>query len=138
MMNIANSFLGRGWSFPPAFDNTTYTAEMVSDETDIQQSLQILLSTRKGERIMLPDYGCNLDEMVFESMTTTFKTYMSEMIRNAILFYEARITLNSVTIDDSGDTEGVILIIIDYTISTTNSRFNFVYPYYKNEGTEIH
>ncbi len=137
-MTITNSFLGKGWSFPPTFNNTTDTVEMVSDEEDIQQSLQILLSTRKGERIMLPDYGCNLDEMVFESITTSFKTYMSEMIRNAILFYEARINLNSVTIDDSGSTDGVILIIIDYTISTTNSRFNFVYPYYKTEGTELH
>ncbi len=137
-MTITNSFLGRGWSFPPTFDNTTHTVEMVSDEEDIQESLQILLSTRKGERIMLPDYGCNLDEMVFENMTTTFKTYLSEMIKNAILFYEARIDANSITIDDSGSTNGVILIIIDYTIRTTNSRFNFVFPYYKTEGTELH
>jgi phage baseplate assembly protein W len=70
-------------------------------------------------------------------MTTTFKTYMREMIRTAIIFYEARINLNSVTIDDSRENEGVISIALDYTIRTTNSRFNFVYPYYKKEGTEL-
>ena len=134
---MAQSFLGTGWSFPPVFDPATDVLELVSEETDIQQSLQILLSTRKGERIMLPDYGCNLDEMMFETMTTTFKTYIREMIRNAILFYEARIDLNTVTIDDSREAEGVILIIVEYTVRTTNSRFNFVYPFYKNEGTEL-
>lgn len=111
---------------------------MTSDEADIHLSLQILLATRKGERVMQPDYGCNLDEMVFEPMTTTFKTYIGEMIKTAILYYEPRIDLNSVQVDDSRETNGVILLVISYTVRTTNSRFNFVYPYYKNEGTEIH
>lgn len=131
------SFLGTGWSFPPAFDKATETVELTSDELDIQRSLQILLSTKKGERVMQPDYGCNLDEMLFEPMTTTFKTYIREMVRTAILYYEARISLNSVVVDDSRETEGVITLILDYNIRTTNSRLNFVYPFYINEGTEI-
>jgi len=135
---MTNSFLGTGWSFPPTFNAAGGSVEMTSDEADIQLSLQILLSTRKGERVMEPDYGCNLDDMVFEPMTTTFKTFMRETIKTAILYYEARIDLNSIKIDDSRETEGVILIILDYTVRTTNSRFNFVYPYYKKEGTELH
>src|SRR5882762_6487795 len=131
---MSNSFLGTGWSFPPTFDASSNNVLMTSDEADIQLSLQILLATRKGERIMLPDYGCNLNEMLFEPITTTFKTYISEMIRTAILFYESRIDLNSVKIDDSREMEGVIAIVLDYTVRTTNSRFNFVYPFYKNEG----
>jgi phage baseplate assembly protein W len=130
-------FLGTGWSFPPTFDNTTNKVAMTSDEADIQLSLQILLSTRKGERVMLPDYGCNLNEMLFEPMNATFKSYISEMIRTAILYYEARIDLNSLLIDDSQDAEGIIIINISYTVRTTNSRFNFVYPFYKREGTEL-
>ena len=134
---MAESFLGTGWRFPPTFDATTGLTQVTSDEEDIQLSLQILLATRKGERVMQPRYGCNLDEMVFEPMTTTFKTYIREMIKTAILYYEARIDLNSVTIDDSRSTEGVILLMLDYTIRTTNSRYNFVYPYYIKEGTEL-
>lgn len=134
---MINSFLGTGWSFPPAFNNVPGGVLMSGDEADIQLSLQILLSTRKGERIMLPDYGCNLDEMLFEPMTTTFKTYISEMVKTAIIYYEARINLNSLTVDDSMETEGIIALRIDYSVKTTNSRFNFVYPYYKIEGTEL-
>jgi phage baseplate assembly protein W len=135
---MADSFLGTGWSFPPQFNTAAGSVEMTSDEIDIHRSLQILLATRKGERVMVPDYGCNLDDMVFEPMTTTFKTFIRETIKTAILYYEARIELNSVKIDDSRETEGVILVILDYTVRTTNSRFNFVYPYYKKEGTELH
>jgi len=134
---MSDSFLGTGWSFPPEFNDVSNAVEMTSDEADIQLSLQILLSTRQGERVMLPDYGCNLDEMVFEPMTTTFKTYISEMVKTAILHYEARIDLNSVTVDDSNEVNGMIILIVDYTVRTTNSRFNFVYPYYKLEGTEV-
>ena len=135
---MPDSFLGTGWSFPPTFNVAAGSVEMTSDEADIQLSLHILLSTRKGERVMEPDYGCNLDDMLFEPMTTTFKTFMRETIKTAILYYEARIDLNSIKIDDSREVEGVILIILDYTVRTTNSRFNFVYPYYKKEGTELH
>ena len=134
---MADSFLGTGWSFPPTFDTSADNVVMTSDEADIHQSLQILLSTRRGERVMVPDYGCNLDEMLFEPMTTTFKTYISEMIKTSILYYEPRIDLKSVKVDDSQETNGVILLIINYVVRATNSRFNFVYPYYKNEGTEI-
>jgi len=67
------SFLGTGWSFPPKFNAAQGSVEVTSDELDIQRSLEILLATRKGERVMQPDYGCNLDEMVFEPMTTRSK-----------------------------------------------------------------
>jgi phage baseplate assembly protein W len=110
---------------------------MLSDAEDIQSSLEILLSTRPGERVLLPLYGCNLDEMIFEPLTTTFKTYMKDLITTAILYYEPRIEVNSIELDDTGELEGRILISVDYIIRSTNSRFNFVYPFYKKEGTEI-
>lgn len=136
-MALSKSFLGTGWGFPPTFSNKSVTVGMLSDEADIESSLQILLSTRKGERVLRPDYGCNLDELVFEPLTTTFETYIKDLITTAILFYEPRIDVNKINLDDSGVYEGRIVISIDYTVRSTNSRFNFVYPFYKTEGTEI-
>jgi len=133
---MANSFLGTGWSFPPSFNAQTGAVTMTSDEEDIQLSLQILLSTRRGERVMEPTYGCNLDEMVFEPVNNTFKTYIAEMIRTAILYFEARIDLKSVVVDDSQQLQGIVLIVLDYTVRTTNSRYNYVYPYYITEGSK--
>jgi len=75
---------------------------MLSDEADIQSSLDILLSTRPGERVMRPDYGCNLDELVFEPLTTTFKTYIKDLVATAILYHEPRIEVNKIELEDTG------------------------------------
>jgi phage baseplate assembly protein W len=132
-----SAFLGRGWSFPPTFDSSLARVEMLEEEADIASSLEILFSTAPGERVMLPQYGCNLDELVFESLDTRMKTLMADKVEAAILYYEPRINLESVRLDDSRELEGVVLIEVIYRVKTTNSRFNFVYPYYKLEGTDI-
>jgi uncharacterized protein len=136
-MKLIKSFLGTGWSFPPTFTKASAQVEMLSDEADIQSSLEILLSTRRGERVMQHKYGCNLDEMLFEPLTTTFKTYIQDMIKTAILYFEPRIDAKKVDLDDSREAEGVVLVIIEYVVRSTNSRFNYVYPFYKNEGTQV-
>ena len=136
-MSISASFLGTGWSFPPAFNNTGKQVEMLSDAADIQSSLEILLSTRPGERVMRPDYGCNLDELVFEPLTTTFKTYIKDLVSTAILYHEPRIEVNKIELDDTSELEGKIILTVEYTVRATNSRYNFVYPFYRAEGTEL-
>lgn len=130
-------FLGRGWSFPPAFSKHSSRVEMLEQEADIASSLEILLGTTPGERVMLADYGCNLQELLFENIDTTLTTLMVDKIRSAILYYEPRIDVESVRLDDRPDLEGVVLIHINYRVRATNSRFNFVFPFYKNEGTDI-
>jgi len=137
MDKVIKSFLGTGWGFPPEFNKATTNVEMISNEADISNCLEILLTTRPGERVMRPDFGCNLDELIFEPLTTTFKTYMKDLILTAILFYEPRIDVNKIDLDDLGELEGRILITVDYTIRATNSRFNFVFPFYKKEATSL-
>ena len=136
-MAASDSFLGTGWNFPPSFDKTLADVSMVSDEADVQSSLEILLTTRPGERIMRPDYGCNLDELLFEPLTTTFKTFIKDLVTTAILYHEPRIEINKIDIDETDELEGRVVIAIEYTIRSTNSRYNFVFPFYRNEGTEI-
>ncbi|WP_271782136.1 GPW/gp25 family protein [Aquimarina algiphila] len=128
------SYLGKGWSFPPVFDRHRREVNMVMDEKDIEQSLNILLSTRPGERVMQPSFGCNLDIMLFEPITTSLITFVKDLIKKSILFYEARIDANKIEINVENIESGLILIEIDYTIRSTNSRFNFVYPFYTEEG----
>lgn len=137
MDKLHKSFLGTGWSFPPQFDSEGGSVEMLSDGEDIRSSLEILLSTRPGERVMLPNYGCNLDELLFEPLTTTMKTYMKDLIQTAILYHEPRIVVDKIELVDTGEMEGRILINIAYTIRSTNSRFNYVFPFYIQEGTEV-
>lgn len=134
---MRREYLGRGWSFPPTFNRQRGGVDMLEDEADIASSLEILLTTALGERTMLPQYGCNLDELVFESLDTRMKTLMADKVQTAILYFEPRIEIETVRLDDSRELEGLILIEVVYTVKATNSRFNFVFPFYKLEGTDI-
>lgn len=137
MAKVFNSFLGTGWSFPPTFNRSSGTVEMVTDEEDIKQSLNILLSTSLGERVMQPKYGCNLNDYVFEGLSSSTIGYIKERVANSILYYEPRIIAEKidVTADDSTDLlEGRFTISVEYSIPGTNSRFNYVYDFYKNEA----
>jgi uncharacterized protein len=136
-MEERKSFLGMGWSFPPQFNSSTATVAMTGDEEDIDRSLQILLSTRQGERVMQPTYGCNLDELLFEPLTTSFKTYIKDLVSTAILYFEPRIDVTKIDLDETDELQGKVVISIEYRVRSTNSRFNFVYPFYKAEGTEL-
>lgn len=130
-----DSFLGTGWSFPPAFSNSGHDVQLVSGREDIEQSLMVLLSTQRDERVMQEDFGCNLNEFLFGQISHGLMGRMRSFIEDAILHHEPRIVLNDVEISESNAEAGVLLISIDYTIRSTNSRFNMVYPFYIDEAT---
>ena len=137
MENSFKSFLGTGWSFPPEFNNISNNVEMVSGTEDIDQSLNILLSTALGERVMQPQYGCDLTNYVFETLNSSVIGYLKDRVKNAILFYEPRIRVEHIEISpaDSMDLiEGRFTISLEYSVPGTNSRFNYVYDYYLNEA----
>ena len=134
-MDSNMNFLGRGWSFPPTFELQGKNVQMLSDVEDIESSLEILLSTRPGERVLNPSYGCNMDRLVFENLDTSLKTFMADLIKMAILYHEPRITVEKIDLSASDELAGIVLIEIDYFVRTTNSRKNFVFPFYKKEGT---
>lgn len=137
MEQAFNSILGTGWAFPPAFDQASGTVALVSNEDDIRESLNILLSTSLGERVMQPTYGCNLNDYMFESLGSSMIGFIKDRVENAILIYESRIVVDKINVTDDGSfdlVEGKFIITIEYTIPGTNSRFNYVYDYYKNEA----
>lgn len=135
-INSSRAFLGRGWSFPPTFVKGGNAVNMLEAEADIKSSLIIILSTTIGERVMQPTFGCNLDQLVFESMDTTFATYVTQLIRNAILYFEPRVKLEDVQYD-ADQLSGRIDITVYFTINGTNTRSNIVYPFFMNEGTDV-
>jgi phage baseplate assembly protein W len=130
-------FLGRGWGFPVTFANQGRSVTMAEAEDDIRQSLEILLSTHVGERVMQPTYGWRREAVVFEPMSTSFAAFLAQEIENAILFFESRIELNRVNFDNDGDQQGLVLLRLDYTIRTTNTRTNLVYPFYLDQATNL-
>ena len=133
-MDEINSFLGTGWSFPPQFSKTGKNVKMISDEEVIRNSLEVLLATRVGERLMQPKYGCNLDVMLFEPINITLQTFIKDLVFTSIFYYEPRVKPDDVKLSVP-DQDGSILIEVQYTIRATNTRYNLVYPFYLQEGT---
>lgn len=131
------SFLGTGWGFPPEFSRRGKEVRLVSADDDIRESLRILLSTSPGERVMYPEYGCGLRAMVFGNIDSSTITGIKDLIESAVLFFEPRITLDNIEVDTGELYQGILRISLEYTIRTTNTRSNMVYPFYILEGTNI-
>jgi phage baseplate assembly protein W len=137
MDNSSQEFLGVGWKFPIEFNTNNYSVSMLNGEALIKNSLDVLFATNLGDRVMQPDYGSELDYFLFENMSKSIMTYMESRISDAILFGEPRIIANNVEIEQDEDDPGFIQIRVDYTVPATNSRYNYVYPFYLNEGTNL-
>lgn len=129
------AFLGHGWSFPPTFSRALRGVEMVSGVVDIRESLRILFATGLGERVMLPGYGCDLWRMVFQELTPALLTEIKDMVEQAIVLWEPRIDVHAVDVYRDPDEDGLIQIAVVFTIRNTNTRSNFVYPFYMREAT---
>ena len=134
--NSSIPFIGKGWCFPPEFDIGSRSVKVVAGETDIQESLEILLSTQAGERPMNPKFGCQLSLLLFEPLNERLKEQIADQIKMAILQFEPRITVEKVELEFI-PLETTVLIHILYYVKTTNSRKNMVFPYYLKEGTNL-
>ena len=129
-MDNNKSVQGVGWKFPPTFMLRTRTVMMVSEEEDIRESLEILFSTRKGERNMLPEYGCDLNKVSFDSINENSISHLQNIMSDAIDKFESRITLIKIEVDTDKRLEGLVIILIYFTINITGQSINMVYPYY--------
>ncbi|MFM9984373.1 MAG: GPW/gp25 family protein [Flavobacteriales bacterium] len=131
------TFLGQGWKFPPSFSNSGKTAFKVRDLEDIIESIGIILNTQPGERLMRPEFGCNLRKFVFDLLDSNFITELNHEIYYALLNFEPRIDFIEARVAQTSPLEGIVQIEISFSIIITNTRHNIVFPYYLLEGTNI-
>jgi hypothetical protein len=129
-------FLGTGWSFPPAFDGVGCAAAMVAAEEDVHQALRILLSTKPGERVMRPTWGAGLRRFVFEALDQSVLTALRDTIEQAVRFHEPRVRLDGVDVELDERLEGVLRLSLRYTIRSTHTRHNLVFPFYLDPTSE--
>lgn len=135
-MNRNAPFLGRGWAFPPEF-NASGDLRTTDGEWDIRESLHILFTTTRGERIMRPEYGGGLERFVFTKIDATAIAMLQDAIRHAILHFEPRVIVDDVFVDPTGAHEGRLSFDVHYRVIETNTRSNIVFPFYLGEGTNL-
>jgi phage baseplate assembly protein W len=122
-------FLGRGWAFPVTADATGRIAMTGADE-GVRQSIRSILSTSPGERVMRPDFGCALQDLVFAVNDDSTAEEVASAVREALALWEPRIDVLDVYAAADPTSAEVLLVEINYEVRATNSRFNLVYPFY--------
>ncbi len=127
-------FLGRGWSMPVEIDPRTGLVASVAYEEDIRQSILIILETAPGERVMRPNFGCGIHEMVFAAVDSTVMQRIRSLVEEALRRCEARIDVLAVNVDEAATSEGRLLIELEYRVRKTNQVGNLVFPFYFREG----
>jgi phage baseplate assembly protein W len=127
-------FLGRGWAMPVALDPRTGLVESVAYEDDIKQSILIILETTPGERVMRPNFGCGIHELVFAAVDSTALQRVRSTVEEALRRCEARIDVLAVNVDEAATFDGQLLVEIEYRVRQTNQLGNLVFPFYFREG----
>jgi phage baseplate assembly protein W len=125
-------FLGRGWSFP--VDGQSGHVVMADSEESIRQAIWIILATAPGERMMRPDFGCGIHELVFAVNDIGTRTRVAQEVRQALTLWEPRVDLLNVTVETKGRGE-MLLINIQYRVRSTNNLFNMVFPFYLEQSS---
>jgi len=132
--NDRKDFLGRGWAMPVELDPRTGLVASVAYEEDIRQSIRIILETAPGERVMRPNFGCGIHELVFTVVDSTAIQQIRSTVHEALRRCEARIDVLDVTVEEAATREGKLLVQIEYRVRRTNQTGNLVFPFYFREG----
>lgn len=130
-------FLGSGWAFPVSFSVDNHQLSLSANETNINESINVILNTRKGERTLESSFGSGLQQYIFKKIDNTLKGEITETIKLALLRYEPRILVQDVKVASTDVLNGKIEILISYIYSKTNTRHNYVFPFYLKEGTNL-
>ena len=130
---MEREFLGRGWRFPVGTSDSGAVG-LAAGEADVRESIRIILGTAKGERILRPEFGCDIHDYVFTTVTPTTVNLMETSVREALQEWEPRIAVDRVEASADESATGRLLVSVDYRIRETNNEFNLVYPFYLREG----
>ncbi len=131
---LQRDFLGVGLAFPVALDPVSGDIALSTYARDVKEAIRIILQTAPGERVMRPDFGCGVHNLVFEEMSSTTLFAIEASVRDALITYEPRIELLGVTVDPFEAAGGLLLVSIDYRVRRTNQTDNLVYPFYFKEA----
>ncbi|MGR9099219.1 MAG: GPW/gp25 family protein [Gammaproteobacteria bacterium] len=128
-----DEFLGCGWKFPLQVNAKGGIAK-ASDAQRIEESIYVILGTSPGERVMQPEFGCGIQDLVFAPNNAATLGLVANRVQKSLVRYEPRINLLNVNVETAPDQPNLLLIRIDYRIRASNAFGNLVYPFYITEG----
>jgi len=130
---MTKEILGVGWKYPVMTDGQKRIAISRYGE-DVEEAIRIILGTAKGERLMRPEFGCGIHDLVYASINHATIAQVELAVREALTVWEPRIEVMKVSTDTQAAADGKLLVSIDYRLRATNTMANLVYPFYLKEG----
>ncbi|HZC97565.1 MAG TPA: GPW/gp25 family protein [Bradyrhizobium sp.] len=134
MATNTREFLGVGWKFPLQVTAAGRIAQ-ARYEQRIEEAIYLILSTARGERVMLPNFGCGIHELVFAPNNAQTRGLVAQRVREALVNAERRIDVLDVSAESSAGEPNLLLIRVSYRVRANNALGNLVYPFYVNEGS---
>lgn len=126
---MPNPIIGRGWTFPPTLNNRG-TIALTADTDEIRQAIHIILGTAPGQRVMRPEFGCRIHELVFAPNNNTTAGLASRYVSDALGRWEPRIDVQRVDVMPDPDEPARLVINVEYKVKATHSNRSLVYPFY--------
>ncbi len=130
---MSEEIIGSGWAFPPRVDPQGGLA-LTNTRTELDQSIQIILGTSPGQRVMRPTFGCRLHELIFSPNNSHTAAQARRFVMDALGMWEPRITVMRVEASPDPQDAGRLLIEVEYEIKATHDRRSLVYPFYLIPG----
>lgn len=134
MATNRRDFLGVGWKFPLQVTAAGRIAQSRYEQR-IEEAIYLILSTAKGERVMMPNFGCGIHELVFAPNNVQTRALVVQQVREALVAHEARVDVLDVTAESSDGEPNLLLVRVNYRVRANNALGNLVYPFYINEGS---
>jgi phage baseplate assembly protein W len=129
-------FLGQGLAFPLQITPRGGLA-LASGERDIEQAIRIILETAPGERVMRPEFGCRIYELVFAPRNAATEGLLMHYVQEALERWEPRINVQEIDIAPNAGDGATMLVEIKYRIKDTHDERSIVYPFYLTGEEEI-
>jgi phage baseplate assembly protein W len=126
---MTNDIVGRGWAFPPEI-GPQGGLNLTSDRTEINQAVQIILSTSPGQRVMRPTFGCRLQDLVFAPNNSHTAASARRYVEEALRMWEPRIQVTEVNVRPDPEDTSRLLIEVEYRVKATHDQRSLVYPFY--------
>ena len=121
--------IGTGFAFPMGTNDRGGILTTTGDHR-IEDSILLILSTAPGERVMRPEFGCTIWDLVFAPIDTVTLNDMAAATTRALRRWEPRIQVNHIETQIDDDDPTRVDISIHYEVLATNDRRNLVYPFY--------
>jgi phage baseplate assembly protein W len=123
------SFIGRGFAFPMSVDGNG-NIRLTRGAEDLDTSMRVILCTAPGERLMRPQFGCRIWDLLFEPINANTTGLMAQAVRESLAQWEPRVEVQDVDVVPDPDNHSLVHIHISYKVRSTNDRRNLVYPFY--------